>query len=740
MIKQFIPLLIILSTLLPFSLNATTLTKDLLKQSETALEAGEIYNALELLKNAEQQDNNEQDWLISIAISDALLLNGQIKAADKKLQNIYQAVKTAEKLSLLCDIMLRFGHISTARNSTYQAQKWYRKALTTAQQTADHALIATALINLSTVKQDPLLLQQAVEHIDSLTDLVIQQKLLLSLAYQASQQGQIQLAQQGLQAVIDKPVTSRIKSQALGYMAELYTRQTRIDEALQLTRLAMLADNSTDLQLQWSWQRARLLSKQQKNTQALAAYRNAIQQLQQLRIDIPVVYQNGQSSFTQTYEPLFTGFIEALLRQAETKINDQQQKLLAEAIQTWEQLKTVEMQDYFRDACVVKQQQKKINIENHTAMLYPIILQDQLALLVRFSNQIKAYSVNTTSAQIKEVIAQINDALNSKEPLQKQSQMLYQWLIAPIIADLQQHSVQTLVYLPDGVLRKIPFALLHDGKHYLTEKYQLVTVPSLTMLATPSENVRKDDILLAGLSEPGPVVDELLNGKVNLFDSPESDRSVIEQEQQRGLILRQGWGGNNNARTLRANRMKELLALPGVNEELNALSAISQVPVMKNTDFLLEKFEASVQQGHSIVHIASHGFFSGTPEKSFIMTYDHLLNMNQLAQLFQTEAFHNRPIELVTLSACQTAEGDDRSPLGLSGVVVQAGVKSAIGTLWPVADEAAKQFFSDFYQFYQQAGATKSSAMQQAQQKLMTSSKQKHPAYWAPFILVGEWH
>jgi len=740
MIKQFIPLLITLSTLLPFSLNATTLTEDLLKQSETALEAGEIYNALELLKNAEQQDNNEQDWLISIAISDALLLNGQIKAADKKLQNIYQAVKTAEKLSLLCDIMLRFGHISTARNSTYQAQKWYRKALTTAQQTADHALIATALINLSTVKQDPLLLQQAVEHIDSLTDLVIQQKLLLSLAYQASQQGQIQLAQQGLQAVIDKPVTSRIKSQALGYMAELYTRQTRIDEALQLTRLAMLADNSTDLQLQWSWQRARLLSKQQKNTQALAAYRNAIQQLQQLRIDIPVVYQNGQSSFTQTYEPLFTGFIEALLRQAETKINDQQQKLLAEAIQTWEQLKTVEMQDYFRDACVVKQQQKKTTIENHTAMLYPIILQDQLALLVRFSNQIKAYSVNTTSAQIKEVIAQINDALNSKEPLQKQSQMLYQWLIAPIIADLQQHSVQILVYLPDGVLRKIPFAVLHDGKHYLTEKYQLVTVPSLTMLATPSENVRKDDILLAGLSEPGPVVDELLNGKVNLFDSPESDRSVIEQEQQRGLILRQGWGGNNNARTLRANRMKELLALPGVNEELNALSAISQVPVMKNTDFLLEKFEASVQQGHSIVHIASHGFFSGTPEKSFIMTYDHLLNMNQLAQLFQTEAFHNRPIELVTLSACQTAEGDDRSPLGLSGVVVQAGVKSAIGTLWPVADEAAKQFFSDFYQFYQQAGATKSSAMQQAQQKLMTSSKQKHPAYWAPFILVGEWH
>ena len=158
-----------------------------------------------------------------------------------------------------------------------------------------------------------------------------------------------------------------------------------------------------------------------------------------------------------------------------------------------------------------------------------------------------------------------------------------------------------------------------------------------------------------------------------------------------------------------------MLVLPGVSEELKTLSKLSEVQVMENKDFLLENFIKNVHEGHSIVHIASHGYFSGDPEKSFIMTYDRLLNMKQLANLFQNEAVNHKPVELVTLSACQTAEGDDRSPLGLSGVVVQTGVKSAIGTLWPVADEAAKQFFSDFYKFYQQSGTTKAQAMQKAQ-------------------------
>jgi CHAT domain-containing protein len=113
--------------------------------------------------------------------------------------------------------------------------------------------------------------------------------------------------------------------------------------------------------------------------------------------------------------------------------------------------------------------------------------------------------------------------------------------------------------------------------------------------------------------------------------------------------------------------------------------------------------------------------------------------MNDLISLFQTEAFTDKPVDLISFSACETAEGDDRSPLGISGVVVQAGVRSAIGTLWEVFDEAAQKVFADFYQQYYKQGMTKAKALQNAQLALLKSQGFDHPVYWGGFILTGDW-
>lgn len=741
MFKKIV-LFAIVFTLFESTAFAATSSSDYLKQSEEALSAGHVYLAQDLLKQAEQNaEKPVERWLSSIILADTLLRNGKVNAAEEELQSVYEAVKKAENKALLSDMMQRFGHIATARNNSQQATDWYQQAVRTAEQVGDHAQTASALINLSSVHKNKALLERASVNIQSVTDLQTKQQLLLSLGYQAARSNQLKLALQSLQTVLVQPVTSRFKAQALGQQAELYAQQQRFDEALQLTEQALLSDSSPDLQLEWNWKRASLLSAQNSHTEALSAYRSAIQQLQQTRIDIPVVYNDGESSFKQTFSPLYTEYIEALLQQAEISKTTQQQKLLADVLQTWEQLKALELQDYFRDACAVKQQQQSNTIEANTAVLYPIMLSDRMVLIVRFADQIKAYPVAQTPEQITAMIDNIKTAIYANESLQKESETLYQWLISPIKADLQQQQIETLVYIPDGALRKIPFALLYDGQQYLTEQYALVLVPGLSMLAPPSAHIRKNDILLAGMSEPGPVVEELLNSGINLYDEPKQEqRGMTAKLQQRKLTMRLADEVDPRERALRANRMKQLLALPGVSEELKTLSVLSQVQVMENSDFLLELFKKNVHRGHSVIHIASHGYFSGDPENSFIMTYDHLLNMKQMAELFQNEAVNNQPIELVALSACQTAEGDDRSPLGLSGVVVQTGVKSAIGTLWPVADEAAKQFFLDFYKYYQQPGTTKAKAMQQAQRGLMQNEKLKHPAYWAPFVLVGEWH
>jgi len=137
--------------------------------------------------------------------------------------------------------------------------------------------------------------------------------------------------------------------------------------------------------------------------------------------------------------------------------------------------------------------------------------------------------------------------------------------------------------------------------------------------------------------------------------------------------------------------------------------------------------------------MATHGVFGGSAEDTFLLTYDGRLDMNRLSDLIKIGRFRDQPVELLTLSACQTALGDERAALGLAGVAVKAGVRSVIATLWFVDDEATSATIRDFYRRLRQPGMHKAQALQQAQQALMAQSRFRHPAYWAPFLLIGSW-
>jgi CHAT domain-containing protein len=139
------------------------------------------------------------------------------------------------------------------------------------------------------------------------------------------------------------------------------------------------------------------------------------------------------------------------------------------------------------------------------------------------------------------------------------------------------------------------------------------------------------------------------------------------------------------------------------------------------------------------VHIASHGVFGKTADTSFLMAYDGVINIDELEKLLKSDKFSKQPVELLTLSACQTAEGDDRAPLGLSGIALKAKVRSALGTLWPVSDEAASQLMAEFYKALSKPGISKVQALRQAQIILLKQKKLENPFYWSPFILAGNW-
>ena len=142
-----------------------------------------------------------------------------------------------------------------------------------------------------------------------------------------------------------------------------------------------------------------------------------------------------------------------------------------------------------------------------------------------------------------------------------------------------------------------------------------------------------------------------------------------------------------------------------------------------------------------MVHIASHGEFAGDPKKSFLLTYDGRLDMDGLEQLIKLSRFRDEPVELLTLSACQTAAGDDRAALGLAGVAIKAGARSALATLWFINDQASSLLVRRVLPPARASSRrpSKAKALQAAQLAIMADLRYRHPAYWSPFLIIGNW-
>lgn len=491
----------------------------------------------------------------------------------------------------------------------------------------------------------------------------------------------------------------RLLSLTDGQMGALYEAQDRTREAITLTERAAhtaAAIGAADLGLRWQWQLGRLRRANGDPAGALSAYRQAIRQIQTIRFDIPVQYVGGRSSFRETLEPVYLGAADLMLEQSGREPDPQRvQTLLGEARDTVELLKAAELNDYFQDPCAASPvaTAELDRVAPHTAVLYPVLLPDRLELLVSLSDGKRRIAVPVPAATVRETAQQLARRLRPRaedDALQDYAQpsaKLYQWLIAPIEPWLTERGVDTLIFLPDGPLRLIPLAALTNGQQFVLERYAVVTMPGMSLFdpqPLPREKVRS---LLAGVSEA----------------------------------------------------VQGFPALPGVGNELRDLQALLPGKTLLNRGFVRASFQQEVQETpYQMVHIASHGEFGGSPEQSFILTYDGRLNMNQLEELMQVQA-EGTPIELLTLSACQTAEGDDRAPLGLGGVALKAGVRSALGSLWMVSDQAAQTLIPAFYQQLQVPGRTKAKALQQAQLRLLKQPDLAHPFFWGPFILIGNW-
>lgn len=487
----------------------------------------------------------------------------------------------------------------------------------------------------------------------------------------------------------------RTASYALGFLGHLYEIEKRPLEAAVPTRRAIfLAQQASapDLLYRWHWQNGRLYRLRGENENAIGEYRRAIEQLETIRHDLAAGSGGGISTFRTIFAPLYFELADLLLqRSARSTRPAETEALLREARDIVELSKSAELQDYFQDRCVAEQQARVAQvgeIGERTAVIYPILLRDRLELLLTFAGGMKQVTLPVRAEDLVEDIRSFRLLLEKRTTRQylPLAQKLYATLVKPLESELAARRVETLVVVPDGALRTIPMAALHDGQDFLVARYALATTPGLTLTDPQPLASRKLDVLLNGLSLP-----------VQGFSS-----------------------------------------LPNVPAEIDTVQKLVGGRVLRDREYLVGSVERELgERAYSVVHIASHGQFRSDPRETFLLAYDGRLSMDKLEQLIAPSRYRARPVELLTLSACQTAAGDDRAALGLAGVAVKAGARSALATLWFVNDQSSTLLVSAFYRNL--PGSSKASALQQAQLELIADSRYRHPGYWAPFLLIGNW-
>jgi CHAT domain-containing protein len=504
----------------------------------------------------------------------------------------------------------------------------------------------------------------------------------------------------------------RAEAFALGDRGRLYELTAELSSAENYTQqaIATISNNdAADISYQYFWQLGRIYKTQGNIQQAIPAYTKSYDALQSLRKDIATINPEVQFSFRDRVEPVYRELVALDLQDAElleTAGNKTaSQTRLIQAREVVESLQIAQLNNFFREACIEAKPQQIDAIDPQSAVIYPIILPDKLGIILSLPKKpLRLYQTNVPEAEITSVVEQIKDSLEAPsdrvEPLLFQLQQVYDWLIRPLEAELAQNrQIKTLAFVLDGDLRNIPMSVLHDGKQYLVEKYALASTPSLQLLDPQPLTNLELTALTAGLS------------KIRANFDPHRD---FED-------------------------------LPQVAAELKQIGDIGIADrSLLNNQFTRNALKQNINtSGSPIVHLATHGEFSSKAEDTFILSWDERINIQQLDDLLRDDSLkRRRSIELLVLSACQTASGDKRATLGLAGVAVKAGARSTVATLWSVVDESTAKIMGEFYRQLELAGKTQSNkaeALRQAQLTLLKDPKFHHPHFWSPFILVGNW-
>ena len=365
----------------------------------------------------------------------------------------------------------------------------------------------------------------------------------------------------------------------------------------------------------------------------------------------------------------------------------------------------------------------------NAAIIYPLILADRLELVITTPDAPPLRrTVPVSREAFNQMILTFRTALTSADPaIEESAQQLYDWLIRPLEPDLTAAGVDTLIYAPDGQLRYIPLAALHDGEQWLIQRYQINNITAASLTNLTETDAAQPRILAAAYADATLVHTPVVNGKTYTFQG-----------------------------------------LPGAGQEVAALPT---AVTLLDKDFSLATVRPIMDE-YTVLHFATHAaFVTGDPEDSFI-----LFGNGDTPTLRDIASWSLNGVDLVVLSACETGVGglgDGEEILGMGYQFQLSGAKAVMSSLWQVSDRGTQHLMQAFYDALEQ-GMTKAAALQAAQMTLITGnlpdevattetetndaetgaersirvvphdgeptprvSHYSHPYYWAAFILIG---
>jgi CHAT domain-containing protein/Tfp pilus assembly protein PilF len=697
------------------------------KQSEALTYLSQAYQSIGQYKQALQnlelalalaKQSGDRTRMASVlgSLGNVYIATGPAETAYGYLDEGLGMAREARDSALEAVILNNLGNLFTSQKEYSEALDAYTKSVKLAEETGNRPLAVSALINAAKASRQggqyqeaKVLLDKALEQIRGLDNSHDKAYGLIGmgLAYDElrrhlpdSNDRLFLLAAKMFDeaATVAETISDRrAASYAWGYLGTLYEHAHRHQEALQLTRRAVFAAqqvNAPESLYRWQWQTGRLLRALGKIDDAISAYRRAVATLQPIRQELFTSYGSTQSSFRESIGPVYFELVDLLLQSAASlQVRDQYEPYLIEARETIELLKAAELRDYFRDDCVDAARSRITRLEavsQAAVVVYPILLPDRTELLVSLPTGLKRFAVPVGADPLTQEVREFRRKLEKRTTREylPHAQRLYDWLVRPLEPDLASVTIDSLVFVPDGALRTIPMAALHDGKQFLISKYAVATTPGIDL--TDPRAIRRENIkaLAVGLTE-----------------------SV------------QGFP-----------------PLPNVSAELQSIQGLYGGDLLLNQDFLVSRLEKELRDARfTVVHIASHGRFESDVAKTFVLTFDDKLTMERLDQVVGLFRFRDEPLELLTLSACETAAGDDRAALGLAGIAIKAGARSALATLWHINDPASTLLIVEFYRQLRDPSVSRAIALQRAQLRLLHDPRYQHPGFWSPFLLINNW-